>query len=417
MIEHLASLKTILETAGKFKKAFENLRSSSIFLNETDLFDLIEKYFSLEPLPKGKIKLTGRISNYTLNNSFPIYTPAHLKGIKQSSVNKFIQEEKEFKNVYQIDLKAKALNVPSITYKPISLTDGSKAKILWLYPANSEGLVFNPVENQGLVRDNLCQIFGIENKDKPIPILVNLDFPNYYLYKTVTITGLIYSSPIELFNQFSLETDSFILDYFSNCFRPLSSQDGVLAIDARTPLGRIEKIHDNKNPFKIIYTVQGSIELPDQFYEAQKIDLIMNECIDAIPDRQGLGSVRSFGDSLNVSDSIVSIGETLWQKDKKDSGIAAFKEIDLNDHSYNQANLTELANNWQVWQKTARERIRKRFGIEPKIRPIICSNSTHEKTFHPNGLQISKSVEEKLLNSNPQIRKSIDWLGISTGKS
>ncbi len=280
-----------------------------------------------------------------------------------------------------------------------------------------KGLVFNPIEKKGLVRNNICEIFGIQNKDKPIPILTSLDFPNHLLYKTVKIIGSVYTSPIELFQQFSSETDSFFLDYFSNCFRPFSNQDGILAIDARPPKGKIDKLQDNLIPFKIIYTVQGSIELPEEFHEKSKSDLIMNECIDSIPDRQGLGPIRSIGDQHNNTYSIVSLGDTFWQRDKNNSGMAGFKELDLSDHSYNQAKLSELASNWQVWQKTARKRIREKFGVEAKIRPLICSNSKHEKTFHPNGLQIAKSVEDKLLSINPEIRKSIDWLGISTGKT
>jgi hypothetical protein len=207
-----------------------------------------------------------------------------------------------------------------------------------------------------------------------------------------------------------------VLDYFSNCFRPFSSQDGILAIDARTPLGNIKPVDNSKRPFKIIYTVQGSIEMPENFSDKHSIDLLMNECIDAIPDRQGLGAIRSIGDQSNNSYSIVSIGDTYWQRDKNNSGMAAFKEIDLTDISYNQASLTELANNWQVWQKTARQRIRDKFRVEPKIAPLVCSNPNHDKSFHPNGLQIPKNVEERLLSELPEIRKSIDWLGISVGK-
>jgi hypothetical protein len=365
MIE-ISNLKIILETIGKIKKAFEGLKSSNLFLKEVDIYDLIEKHFSLEPLPKGKIKLKGRLSNYTLNNSFPIYTPAHLKAVKQTKMNEYSIEEKRFVDKFQLELQSKALNVPSISHKPIELSDKSSAKILWLYREDSEGLVFTAIEKKGLVRNKLCEIFGIENKDKPIPILVDLDFPNHFLYKTVEIIGTLYTAPIELFQQFSNETDTFVLDYFSNFFRPFSSQEGVLAIDARRPLGNVKQLGENNIPFKIIYTVQGSIEIPEDFSDKHLTDLIMNECIDAIPDRQGLGAVRSIGDQQNNTYSIVSIGDTYWQRDKNNSGMAAFKEINLTDTSYNQASLSELANNWQVWQKTAHKRVRDKLGLNLK---------------------------------------------------
>jgi hypothetical protein len=417
----LSSLKTILETAGKIKKAFESLKSSDLFLKEVDIYDIIEKYFSLEPLPKGKIKLKGRLSNYTLNNSFPVYTPLHFKAKNQSKQREYSINNERFIDKFELNLTTEGLSIPSINYNPITLPDKSFAKILWLYTENSEGLVFNPIkkigsEKIGLDRNNLCNGFGIENKDKPIPILVDLNFPNYNLYKTIEITGNIFTASIELFHQFSSQPDTFILDYFSNFFRPFSSQDGVLAIDARSPLGGLKLVDDNKKPFKIIYTVQGSIEMPENFSDIHATNQIINECIDAIPDRQGLGQVAGIADKQNKSVSIVSIGDTYWQSGENRSVIAAFKEINLTDVTYNQASLTDLVHNWQVWQKTARKRIRDKFGVEPKIKPLICSNPIHDKSFHPNGLQISKHVEDKLLSEFPEVRKSIDWLGISVGK-
>ena len=406
MLEFLSQLKTVFETFSKIKTAFEGLKSSNLLTKQQNLFDLVEKYFSLEPLPKGKIKLVGRLSNYTLNNNFPMYTPAHLKGIKQT------QEQGKG----QLELQVQALNIPAIAHNTVELSDKTKAKILWLYEDASEGLVFKTKEKQGLARNNLCEIFGIENKDKPIPILVDNDFSNQFLYKSVQIIGTLSTASIELFKQFSSETDTFILNYFSNCFRPFSNQDGILAIDARKPNGNVKILSENSKPFKIIYTIQGSIELPKDFTDNHNGDLIMNECIDSIPDRQGLAPIRSIGDQVNNTYSIVSIGDTVWQRDKTNSGIAAFKELDVNNYSYSQADLVELANNWQVWQRVARQNIRQKFDIEPKIRPLMCSNTFHEKQFHPNGLQISKTIEEKLLNANPSIRKSIDWLGISLGR-
>ncbi|MGI4727803.1 MAG: hypothetical protein ACRYGB_04450 [Janthinobacterium lividum] len=417
MIE-LSTLKTAFETVGKIKKAFESLKSSNLFLKEVDIYDLIEKHFSFEPLPKGKIKLKGRLSNYTLNSSFPIYTPGHFKGMKQDKQKLFDIKHNRFLDQFELTLQTTLLNIPSITYRPIELPDKSSAKILWLYREDLEGLVYEPTKSRELNQTGLCDIFGIENKDKPIPILVDLDFPNHFLYKTLEIIGTVFTASIQLFENFSNQTDSFVLDYYSNFFRPFSSQDGILAIDARRPSGNFRQLEDKKNPFKIIYTVQGLIEMPEKFNDTREANQIMNECIDAIPDRQGLGEINSIGTKQDdISISIVSIGNTYWQRHPTEFTIAAFKEINLTDVSYNQASLTELTNNWQVWQKTARKRIRDNFGVEPKIKPIICSNPNHDKLFHPNGLQISKTVEDKLLSEFPEVRKSIDWLGISVGKT
>src|SRR5687768_11351209 len=125
MIENIGYLKTAFETFGKLKQAFESLKSSHLFLKEFDISDLIEKYFALESLPKGKIKISGRLSNYTLNNSFPIYTPAHLKALKQLDISK----EQNRPGAFRLELKVKALNVPAISHNPIQLIDKSNARI------------------------------------------------------------------------------------------------------------------------------------------------------------------------------------------------------------------------------------------------------------------------------------------------
>jgi hypothetical protein len=411
----ISALKSIFESAGKVKKAFECLKASNLLVKKIDIYDLIEKYFALQAVPKGKTKLTGRLSNYILSNNFPIYTPAHLKGVKQTSIEEYSLHHKAVANKINMELCVKALSIPAISFQPIELSDKSTARLLWLYPLDCEGLVFNAKMGEGLVRDNLCEIFGIGNNHKPIPILVDQDFPNHFLYKNVEIIGSIYTSPIDLLKQFSLDTDTFVLNYYSNFFRPFSGQDGVLAIDSRKQQGYIKQLGNEKKPFRIIYTVQGLIEMPENFPDKHFTNLAV-ECMDSIPDRQGLGPIRNVGDQHNNTYSIVSIGDTFWQTDKNYSGLAAFQEIDLTDTSYNQAKLAELATNWQVWQKTARKRIREKFGTEPKIRPLICSNPIHEKSFHPNGLQIPKYIEDKLLNEDMEIRKSIDWLGISTGR-
>jgi hypothetical protein len=412
----LESVKTFIKTADIIRKAFENLKDSRLFAKKIGVSDLVEKYFALDSLPEGRLIVQGRLSNYTLSNHIPIYTPAHLKAVREVKSQEFSIEQGRFVDKISLELRAKGLSVPSISHKAVEMKDRSHAKILWLYPETCNGLVFEAAANKGLIRNDLCDVFKIGPNEKPIPILVDTGLTNIILHKTVEITGIPTVAPIEFFEQFANGTDNFVLDYFSNCFRPLSTREGVFAIDARKPAGRIRLMREEGGPFKIIYTVQGLIEIPDISLGDRLSEEIMTECIDAIPDRQGLGPARFFGDESNESFSIASIGNTVWQKPGDNSGIAAFTEIDLLDAAYSQASLTELVNNWQVWQKNARQRIRTKFGFEPKIRPFFCSNSDHDKSFHPNGLRVPNSLERQMLDENPEIRKSIDWLGISVGK-
>src|SRR5258708_14492056 len=117
------------------------------------------------------------------------------------------------------------------------MIDKSMANVLWLYPENTEGIIFNMTGKKSL-NDNLSTLFDIKLENKPIPILVDKNLANQFLFKKVKITGIISTSPLQYFTQFSSDANSFFLDYYSICFRPLSSQDGVLAIDALSPNGK-----------------------------------------------------------------------------------------------------------------------------------------------------------------------------------
>jgi hypothetical protein len=84
-----------------------------------------------------------------------------------------------------LEVQVSALTVPAIAYPPVQLADGTKAKILSLYHHESQGLVYGAKEG-GLVKENVCSIFGISPQDKPIPVLADPSFPVQNLYKHVT---------------------------------------------------------------------------------------------------------------------------------------------------------------------------------------------------------------------------------------
>lgn len=416
MLHEAINIGRFLDIVLKLKKAFGGLKSSRLLLKETDLFDLVEKYFSLEPLPQGRVILKGLLSNYSLSNNLPVYSPHHFKSVKENKTPFFNEAEKRIEDRLELNLEMAALSVPSIVHNPIELDDKSVAKILWLYPEDIKGLVCDAEENVPLASESLTEIFRIKLENKPIPILVDKNLSNQFLYKRVKITGIVTTAAIEYFEQLKTNCDPFILDYYSNCFRPLSAQDGILAIDARKQTGRIDILSNERNEFKVLYTVQGLISVPDNKIDSIDKDILMRDCIDVIPYRQGMGPLRSFGYSGETIHSIISLGKVKWQQRNSDLSISAFKEVNVNSPSYGQADLSELTHNWQAWQKAALAMIRRRYNFEAKIHPLLCSNKIHESSFHVNGLQISKRLESLLFSHNPAIRQSIDWLGVSTGK-
>ena len=45
-----------------------------------------------------------------------------------------------------------------------------------------------------------------------------------------------------------------------NYFRPFSNNEAILAIDLRTPHGKIDNLERNAQPFNLIYSVQGIVD-------------------------------------------------------------------------------------------------------------------------------------------------------------
>jgi len=414
----ISVISAVLNIFLKLKDAFLALKKSNLFLKETDIHDLIERFFSLEQLPKGDVILVGKLSNFTLTNNFPVYSPVRSvetgQKIKRQVFNK---KAGKFQDAIEVSTKMAALNIPAIAHNNIQLEDGSYAKILWLYNEQNTGLLLDQKGNK-LDANDILKLYDVKNTDRPIPVLVDINFPTHqFLYRKVRIKGRIVTANTIHFENLSNSLNPFLINYMGNYFRPFSGNEGMLAIDLRSPHGTIERLEDNAESFKIIYSVQGIVDVGKAIDEKSAKDFLVRTSLESIPDRQGLEKgVTSFGHQAHPVYTILSIGDINWQFIHEPLTLAAFIEIDVSDAYDSQSKIAKLSHHYQVWQKQCRSLIRKRFYIEPKIYPIICSNSAHKIQFHPNGLQIPIELEKKILSHDPMLRKSIDWLEISTGK-
>jgi hypothetical protein len=409
-LSEISAVKTFLEVMSKIRGAYVSLKATSS--KKVDLQDSIEKYFAFEGLPNNKIRLVGKLSNYTITTNFPVYTP---RGLNSARVENIGVGQKG-----RIEFRTMALNVPAIVHNPIMLEDNSKAKIFWLYPPENTGLVFptKAVDRKNpLAFNNLSNLFAINSYDRPIPVLADSNIAiDEFLYTTVELTGNFVTAPLKHFEELSKSLNPFFLNYYSNCIRPFSNVDGVLAIDIRNPNGKIEKIDNKRKSFKIIYSIQSLISIPENANVSNA--LILAACIDGIPDRQGIPrEIKSITDgSLEKINTIITIGEISWQYSENLNSIAAFIEIDVSDSYDSQTKVAKLTHHWSSFQKKAMEIVSNNYGITINIQPLVCSNNIHKNNFHPNGLIIPKEIESAIFNESPIIRNGIDWLGISVGR-
>jgi hypothetical protein len=418
MAADLSGITGVFNLFLKLRDAFLALKKSNLFLKETDIYDLIEKYFALEQLPKGDVILFGKLSNFTLTNNLPVYSPVRTvetdQRVKKQVFNK---ELGKLQNEVEVITKMSALNIPAISHNTILLEDGSSAKILWLYNEQNDGLILDQ-KGKKLDANDLLSLYDIKVTDRPIPVLVDVNFPSHqYLYRKVKIKGRVVTANASHFETLSASLNPFLLNYMGNYFRPFSNNEAFLALDLRNPYGTIENLEKKAQPFNFVYSVQGVVDVGNAIEGKTAKDLLIRYCLESIPDRQGMEKeISSFGYQAHPVYTILSIGEINWQYIHDPLTFAAFIEIDASNVYEYQSKIAKLSHHYQLWQKQCRALIRKKFYVEPKIYPIICSNSANKTQFHPNGLQIPIELEKQLLSHDPMLRKSIDWLEISTGK-
>ncbi|HTB52671.1 MAG TPA: hypothetical protein VK718_07840 [Ferruginibacter sp.] len=405
-----SSILDYIKVISAIKKGIKALKESNVFAKDISVQNIIESYFTCEELPKGKIAVIGKLSNYALNADFPIYAPRDFKVQGGGITTKIVNGQP----TPQLEMVSSALNVPSSTFNDIILEDNSKAKILWLFPQETEGLIFpRPVDKIGLDINNLGNIFPISDTQKPILVLADCDFDyTQFTYRTIKIVGKITTAPISSFQNILNNTSAFTRSFYNNCFRQFTESTGLLAIDIRKPTGRITILEENRSPFSITYTVQGMINSNKELSDEVKA-----KCSLAIPDRQNLPEHIAFiGDQTTKVYSVITINDISWQYLAGSQSYAAFININMSDTADVNAKFAKLSHHWNIWQKKAPEFILHRFDEQIGTNTTFCSNSKHINRFDLNGFTIPPNIEKALLNKDPSVREGIDWLGISIGK-
>ncbi|MBX2915546.1 MAG: hypothetical protein KF856_09795 [Cyclobacteriaceae bacterium] len=417
MVVDIKTLNAVLGIFSKLREGFIYLKGTNLFLKDTSISDIVERYFGFEQLPNSKIKFNGRLSWYAYNTNFLAYSPFITRGTKEQQKLIPVINPNTGKPMAKFSLNTtfQRLSVPSIKLNEIQLSDGTFAKIVWLYPETTKGLILEPLKGGQEDLSNPLTVFKLSENDRPIPCLVaSQKNINDHLNRSVEIIGKITTAPLSIMEKLLSSLDPFMTNVYGNFYRPFSTNEGILAIDLRGNEDSIVNKEEKTLPFQISYTVQGKIEFHDSSKDLrQQVNNIAN---DSIPDRQGMGKLSQFGIGDHPVKSLLTIGDITWQVNDSISCYAMSLEVETGDIRLFQEKITKMANNWQGWQKKTRNDIKRKTGHDVKILPILCSNSDQAKLFHPAGMQISKEIESRLFNENPAIRESIDWLKISTGR-
>jgi hypothetical protein len=113
---------------------------------------------------------------------------------------------------------------------------------------------------------------------------------------------------------------------------------------------------------------------------------------------------------------VVSNGALRWTFDSESYSIAAYTEVNVVDREAVTRSTAELTHHWQAWQKRARHAIERAIGSSAKIRPLFVWDPAKITMFHAGGLQLPSRLETELYSRIPELRKTIDWLRVGTGR-
>jgi hypothetical protein len=198
----------------------------------------------------------------------------------------------------------------------------------------------------------------------------------------------------------------------SLCIRPFEATSICLAVDLREPAMYIKRL-SRVDELRVVIGVQALIEIPNA--TADEIETIIASALDAVPDRAGMGPLRmiSYGEAVH---SVISNGNLRWAFDARKSAIAVYREVNMMDREELTRVTTELAYHWQAWQKHARAGIQSTTGKSPTIRPLFIWDPGKFSMFNHGGLQLPRRLEAQLYDSDPTLRKAVDWLRVGTGR-
>jgi hypothetical protein len=417
---NIETIASALKLVAFLKKAFTSLAPIATRLRAiTDIEKLADDFFSGESRVGSKIRLRGILFPYACSVPNFAYRP-RVMGSAQQTIkgNQFNPKTGRMEVSFQVTMPQQALSPPASRLNDVTLIDGSKARIAWLYREDFNGLIFQqeyPVMTAGSAAPSPADVLRVAENQQPILCLLPVDGSyDSRMCKIVEVAGDVFAAEPVLISPLGSSLDQFQLAFLSRCIRPFENGWACLALDLRGQAASVTSI-SNASTLNVVIGVQGLIDAGDLTDIQRKKFFVA--CADAIPDRAGMGPLRAISDPVPKGVSgIISAGEIRWVFDENAVAMGAFKTVNLADREETVRSFTQLSAHWQAWQKHARRDIAKILRFDALIRPIFVSARLKFRLFHEGGLQLPPRIEQKLFHQDAAIRDAVDWLAVGTGK-
>ena len=358
----------------------------------------IEDYYSGKVGPGSIVSIDGFLSKYILTHR-PTFYSHYAHRVIDHKIKPNISTP--LSGRVNLEIAATPNQFPIQSIPPIE-TKGGKIYIYFLYQPNIKSFILPSSQektDQKKRGETVESILDISTEVQPILVLSPKPIYNE-IEKQVRVTGtfrVVDGSVIDLFVKEMTGSQQTIL---RNTIRPYAETIGGLCLDLRES-AKLDIRASQSNMPAILY-VESHLE---NIQDVEGYEKIMGVSFPgAFPGLHWYG--RENEPTWGLSSSKVFIAS------KGFSSFAFFIETDLCNPTIYENSLKKLQGFTEIFRKNVQNHIRKEKGIEIKHKYDFIFDYSKSKLFHPDGVLVSKDVEN-ILNNHPEINSEIQWLSKS----
>lgn len=413
-IAGLGALVDSLSLIGYLRQAFSLCSRSGRTIEDHNR--IVEAFFGGEASGEtGRINVSGKLSPFFISVSNRAYTPFVMGAAAERLKAQFPASGNRVLNQVEVSAKGIRLHPPARRLPTITMTDGTTADLLWLYPSSCNGLVVPETNSQAHydgTTTGLNEVFLLDERHCPIPVLVKPETSvGSWLHRQVTLQADVAQIPQTQASALFERLTPFDRHILSLCYRPSQVETGMLVLDTRGIERPLRNSEAEASSFPIVATMQGMVfgVTPDNR------DPVFIEVADAVPDRVGMGPLRS----ITFTDGhapLLSSGTIRWVLSQDVTKVGLFDILDLGDKESQAASVARMSSHWVAWQKHASNRLRKNHSVDVSIRPVDAGDLSWLCSAVPDKFNLPADIERRLLSGDPLVRGGIDWLRVAMGR-
>jgi len=355
----------------------------------------VEDYFSGRTGPGAMVSMEGYLSKYVLTHR-PTFYSHYAHRVKNHSITPIFGDP--LNNNIKLEIAAQPNPFPIQTIPPIF--DNEKQKFIhFLYPPDISSFIL-PLDETKKIRkeqgESFESLLEITNNSKPIIIISPKPIINE-IEKTVRITGVLRNFEESVLSKFIVNMTGSQQSILGNTIRPYAETIGGLCLDLRESSKLTIKY--SKESMKAILYIESHMEDIDKVDGYEKIMGIAFP--GAFPGLHWYGIEN--GPAWGLSASEVYLATNGFSR------FAYFIETDLSNPKVYKDSLQKLHGFTEIFRKNVQNYIRKLKGVEIKHRYDFIFDYSKSKLFHPEGVLVSKEIEN-LLNNYPKYTNDVKWL-------